>query len=400
MRTKDLPLLEEGSLLADLVSIAGDIPTVALIPKIPVLILKTRGRFREWWTKRGQRELYDLQAMTPEEIAARLPMFWATDLKDFMERENRSVVLFIDTYEALWEARRTEGAFFDRDEWVRELVAQLPGVPWIIAGREKLRWAELDADWQGYMEQHLVGQLAPDDSRRFLVSCGIVDEALQDEIVASSRGVPFYLDLAVDNYQEVQAVRGTVSLPDVRGTPRDVLDRFLRYLDRAETETLKVLSIPRFFDRPLFEALVETFKTGYPATAFAELCRFSFVQTREESVTWTIHPLMREALEEHQDPELRARVHQWLFDRHDHLLLGSEGEKPVDASARRAFVEAFYHGQRVLPADRLFGWFTNTATPFDDEGAWRFLIPLYEELASVSCERFGREHPTDLSMDI
>ena len=111
-----------------------------------------------------------------------------------------------------------------------------------------------------------------------------------------SKGVPFYLDLAVDTYLEIKAGQQRDPSPSDFGTPRKVLERFLRYLDRAETETLKVLSAPRFWDRELFELLIEEFKTDYPVTALPELSRFSFIQEGQVPGTWTIHSLMREGL--------------------------------------------------------------------------------------------------------
>jgi hypothetical protein len=176
----------------------------------------------------------------------------------------------------------------------------------VITGRAKLRWEEKDEDWRNYQHQHLVGGLAEEDALRFLASCRITEEALQDVIVEGSKGVPLYLDLAVDTYLQIKATQQRdPALSDFQGTPRDVLDRFLRYLDRSETETLKVLSVARLWDRELFESLIEEFNTGYPATAPPELRRFSFVQEEQIPSTWTIHPLMREALEEHLDAELR-----------------------------------------------------------------------------------------------
>lgn len=290
-------------------------PIVSLVPKLSKVISKTDRLFREWWTKRGHRELYQLQEMEPAEIVEWLPAFWASDLKDCMERESRPAVLFMDTYEALWEeGRRTEGRFFTQDAWVRELVSQLPEALWVITGREKLRWEEKDEDWRNYQHQHLIGGLAEEDARRFLTSCGITEETLQEVIVEGSKGVPIYLDLAVDTSLQIQDKHERDPSPsDFRGTPRDVLDRFLRYLDRSETETLKVLSVARFWDHELFELLIEEFNTGYPATALPELRRFSFVQEEQIPSTWTIHPLMREAVEEHLDAELRGRAQSRYF---------------------------------------------------------------------------------------
>ncbi len=188
-------LLEEGSLFASLISIVGEVPLVSLVPNIGKSILRTNRLLNEWWTKRGHQELNDLQGMEPAAIAERLPMFWAADLKDYLEREGylerkgRPAVLFMDTYEALWEgeSRRTEARFFAQDEWVRELVSQLPDVLWVITGRQRLRWEELDEDWRNHQHQHHVGGLAEPDARKYLASCGITEEALQKVIVGVSK---------------------------------------------------------------------------------------------------------------------------------------------------------------------------------------------------------------------
>src|SRR5215211_3979837 len=376
-------LLEEGTLFANLISIVGEVPIISLLPKLSKLISRTDRLFREWWTKRGHQDLYRLQEMEPAEIVEWLPAFWASDLKDYLERENRPAVLFMDTYEALWEeaSRRTEGRFFAQDEWVRELVSHVPEVLWVSTGRERLRWEERDDDWRNYQHQHLVGALTEEDARRFLASCGVTEEALQEVIVAGSMGVPLYLDLAVDHYLQIEATQPRDPSPsDFQGTPQKVLDGFLHYLDRSETETLKVLSVARFWNRTLFESLIEEFRTGYPATALPALRRFSFVQEEQTPGTWTIHPLMREALEEHLDVELHGRVHRYLLDHYD-LQLGELESTAISDLHRTALTEAFHHGKYVLDSEELFVWFARAVNVFRHAALSQFLIPLYEEFA-------------------
>jgi tetratricopeptide (TPR) repeat protein len=256
-----------------------------------------------------------------------------------------------------------------------------------------LRWEEEDEGWRTYQHQHLVGGLAEVDARRFLASCGITEEALQEVIVEGSKGVPLYLDLAVDAYLQIKATRQRDPSPsDFQGTPQDVLDRFLHYLDRSETETLKVLSVARFWDQELFESLIEEFNTGYPATALPELCRFSFVQEEQIPGTWTIHPLMREALEAHLDAELHRRVHRYLFDYYNDSLEGLESTAVGDAH-KMALTEAFHHGRYALATDELSAWFTTVEEVFRRGVLWQFLIPLYEEFARLIEDRLGPEHP-------
>jgi len=392
-------LLEKGTLFANLMSLVGEVPILSLVPKLSTLISKTDRLFREWWTKRGHRDLNRLQEMSATEIAEWLPAFWAADLKDYFERDGRPAVLFMDTYEALWDGadRRTEGRFFTQDEWVRELIAHLPEVLWVVTGRERLRWEELDKDWRNYQHQYLVGGLAEADARTFLASCGISEEALQEAIIGGSEGVPVYLDLAVDTYLQIEATQQRdPTLSDFQGTPQDVLHRFLRYLDRSETETLKVMSVARFWDRTLFESLIEKFNTGYPSTALQELRRFSFVQEEQVPGIWTIHPLMRVALEEHLDTDLRGRVHRYLFDYYNNSLEDLESTAIADKH-KIAFTEAFHHGRCVLATDELFDWFLTAEVNFYRAALWRFLLPLYEDFARLIEDRLGPEHPNTVT---
>ena len=109
-------------------------------------------------------------------------------------------MLFLDTYESLWENRRVEHLRFTVDRWVRAWVQELPEVLWVITGREKLYWHKLDPEWDAVIDQHLIGGLADEDARRFLHTAGLMDTSVQNAIIRGAAGLPFRLDLAVDTY--------------------------------------------------------------------------------------------------------------------------------------------------------------------------------------------------------
>ncbi|WP_156157413.1 hypothetical protein [Methanosarcina siciliae] len=104
-----------------------------------------------------------------------------------------------------------------------------------------------------------------------------------------------------------------IKLPIQNSEEPEVFERFIKYLDKQEIETLKVLSAPRFWDYYLFEALVKKFNTGYPLTSFSDLGNFSFT-SRNHDGKWYMHQLMKEGLQEYQARELRERVHRFIFD--------------------------------------------------------------------------------------
>jgi tetratricopeptide (TPR) repeat protein len=390
------PLLEGEGPIADMIRIVGALSGVSLISLAPTFSrLAFRGHkwIMEWWTRRGQRELDALPQLEARDIAERLPSYWAADLRDHLDAKRSQAVLFVDSYEALWEGARSEARVFKQDEWVRDLIGELPEVLWVVCGREKLRWEEYDPEWAGRLSQHLVGGLSDDDAHHFLESCGIWDTAVRQIVVESSRGVPYYLDLAVDTYfdikfrQEREPVAG-----DFARTTRDVLTRFLRNLDRAEIETLKVLSVARFWDFTIFGKVVAAFSTGYPATAFAELSRFSFIHRGEMPDTWAMHQLMRESLSRTLDPQLAIAVHRLLFDHHTQALDVLDA-RSITSRHRAALAEAFHHGRAVLTPEALFKWFQERARVFAQAAQWRFLTPMAEEVSELIEQNLGLNDP-------
>jgi tetratricopeptide (TPR) repeat protein len=417
-------MLEPGSLLSQLLDESGKLPLIGLVPRISSLLARSpepqdpgtpEPALRAWWERRGERELEDLPQMELKAIVERLPMLWAADLRDYLRagsRESRvengearsesplstphsrRAVLFIDSYEKLWETgdrkQETGDSRQETDEWVRELVKQLPEALWIVCGRQKLRWKEVEADWDNALSQHQLGALPDNSARRFLTSCGITSEPIQDAIVKGSQGVPHYLDLAVDTVERTRDEGQRTEL--TADSPDELVKQFVRHLDQPEIETLQVLSGPRFWYYGLFENLMAEYQTGYPLTAYDDLSRFSFVKEGAAPGTRTMHELMREALQESQTPELRKRVHLFL---HEHYARQIEGlnVKGITEKHRAALTEAFYHGRQAKSAEELWPWFGASTSVFADAGQYRLLIPLYREMVQALETELGPNHP-------
>jgi tetratricopeptide (TPR) repeat protein len=417
-------LLEPGSLLLQLLDQSGKLPLIGLIPKVSALVgsrqhvvdragptsnLPPSTYYLEWWERRGERELEDIPQMEPGAIAEQLPRLWAADLKEYLGAaslklqassqepdsplstpHSRRAVLFIDSYEKLWEIGQAEADFFKRDEWVRELVKQLPEALWIICGRQKLRWEEVEPDWTQALSQHQLGALPDKSARRFLESCDITSGQIQDAIVKGSQGVPHYLDLAVDT---IQSTKSEVRSTKFRGEgPDELVAQFTRQLDQPEIETLKVLSATRFWYYGLFENLITKYQTGYPLTGFDDLSRFSFVKEGAAPGTRTMHELMREALQESQSPELRKRVHLFLHELYAKQLEGLD-VKSITDQQQVALTEAFYHGRQSRTAAELLAWFESVQEVFHEASLYRLLVPLCRVTVQAVETELGPNHP-------
>jgi tetratricopeptide (TPR) repeat protein len=373
---KTIPFLEEGNFVGELITHLENIPVVQWIPKTIKLIdgLAQYKEILQWWAKSGKDILSDLKDMHPKDIEELLLVYWASDLIDGLKQTGRKAVFYFDTYEALWESERTIGSISDKDDWIREFILQFEDVPVlnVICGREKITWDKLNPEWEGIVEQHLMGELSPVDCMSFLNSCGITDQSLQQKIILGSEGLPYYLDLMVDTYQLVSR-KSTPAINDFSKRPDQVLQRFLKYLDRSEKETLKVLSLTRFWSEDLFCELIDEFQTFYPSTAYQELCNFSFISELEQGGYWSMHKLMREGLCDQvlsTSPSLFGRVHRFLFQYYTKRL----NKEHNDIGFSRAFAEGIYHGKNILGEAELGVWVSKYTSLLINEGEWSGII--------------------------
>ncbi|MBN2541756.1 ATP-binding protein [bacterium] len=239
-------LIDEGGLLSDILDVAGDMPGIDIISAGVRAVVQGQKHIREWWKRRGKREAKRLADMEPQDILKRLPMYWAADFK-----EN---------------------------------------------------------------------------------------------------------------------------------------------LDRAEVETLKVLSIPRFFNFDIFENLIGHFKTGYPLTAFRELLRFSFIDKDKDEHSWVMHELMRKNLLKALPEELLKRVNLRLFEFYSKMLEGIKAEE-VTERHRTAMIEAFHHGEAALHPEEFAEWCLVIGKTMNHPSLWSFIAPIYEEMADLFREKLGVAHP-------
>lgn len=389
-----VPLVKENysgeSIVRDVLDICDEFVPVNLIPNVYNLAKSLPERYQKWALKR-KKDISILPNLEPAEIEGLLPVYWAYDLADHLQNASESAVIFIDTYEALWEKEREKGSFNDRDKWLRELIKNIQkSCMWVICGREFLRWEEVDDDWVNYLNQLKIGKLPEEDALDLLKYCGITEEDIQKVLIESSEGVPYYLELSIDTYRKIKKKKQP-SPENFAKVPDGIFCRFVKYLDREEKETLKVLSGPRYWDRELFEILVEKFNTGYPATSFSELHSFSFMDVDEKGKC-SMHQLMRKSLQDYQDPYLKKEVHNFMLCFYSNQLKDVD-IKEITPEHETALIEAFYHAKESQEVEDLLNWFISVSDPLYKAAFWQLIIPMYEELLQIFNTELGPEHP-------
>jgi tetratricopeptide (TPR) repeat protein len=379
------------SIVVDLLNsgIKGEFDLVGLIPNLLNIAKKSPDRCHQWLFQRRE-DIAKLPSMEASKIERLLPVYWAYDLIDHLKKTSETTVVFIDSYEALWEKEMNRGSFNSRDEWIRVLVENLPEhVLWVICGREFLRWKEVNSAWENYLKQRKIEKLPEEDAIDLLNQCGVVEKDIQKIIVEGSEGVPYYLELSIDTYRTVKKIR-TPASQDFSSVRSEIFDRFIKYLDR-EKATIMALSVPNFWDRDILKALIREFNTGYPLNELSELLKFSFISTEGQEI-WRMHQLMRKSLLENQEIEEVVNVHHFMLKYYSGQLENIDIKK-ITSKNENTLTEAFFHAKNALDTEDLFKWFAKYSNPFYEATLWRSLIPLHDELILQLMKISGSEHP-------
>lgn len=384
---KQLPFKSELNIIGSVVAALDGLGVVGAAAGIIERLYETK---KKWSLNKDVKDqLQELESCSLQEIENRLPAFFSYDLQQGIDKHHIPVsVIFIDTYEALWTDVKNEATKYTKDEWVRELIALLPNVLFVICGREYLEWEIVAHEWKQIVEHHILGNLDNNNADYFLIQCGIEEEEIRSKMIHASSGHPYHLDLSVDTYFEIKN-RGETIHPDQFGSnKREILDRFLRYLSDEEIETLKIMAIPHFYNRDVFVHLLSHFKTGYPVTKFDDFNKFSFIT--KEKHKYYIHALMREGILKYTSSELVQHVHSNMAGFYADLLKNNKSLLSNNEKEISVLEENIYHQKSTLSEKQFAEWLESKRITYLKKyqlrGEIRFLKNLlgniYEEIGS------------------
>jgi tetratricopeptide (TPR) repeat protein len=271
------------------------------------------------------------------------------------------------------------------------LVKETPGVLFVLFGRDRLRWAEVEPEWTEVLDQHRLGALSPEDADDFLLKVPVPEPDLRARMIQGARGLPFYLDLQVDLYESLKNQGRTPELTQFGGSEPEILNRFLDHLGDTAARALTVLAHCRRFDEALWLHLGREFMGGLPPFSFGELHGFSFVEELEGG--WlSLHALMREALcarTAEQEPLLHERLHRSLFGWWDEFCQPPDS-RSITPVHEMALEEAESH-RTTFERDTLGDWAAERDTVFYAAARYALVQELWKAVLISEELVLGRE---------
>ncbi|NLM45061.1 MAG: hypothetical protein GX201_13810, partial [Clostridiales bacterium] len=270
-----------------------------------------------------KRELNEIKNDEPDILIKNMPYYLACDIENNLDRQDEPLIIFLDTYESLVNELTSIGNPMDKDLWLRDekrgLIVNIPNTIWIIAGRDKLKWEQINPDWEGSLDQHLLGSLSERDAETFLHEAGISDQTLIKEIYQLTGGVPLYLDICVDRYYSIVEKGNTPSIEDMGSNTYELISRFVKYMDDSKKALVYILSCLEDWTDDLLNGLVQKFLPALPFTTIANIKNFSFVMT-ENDKTYKMHQLVRNIVYSDCDKDVASKINSYVKDYYYKIL--------------------------------------------------------------------------------
>lgn len=324
-------------------------------------------------------DLKELETMDAASVENMLPAFFAYDIKEFLKYNNKQIVIFLDSYEALWQNERNDITKFNKDLFIRELISHLPGVLFTICSREPLEWQIIDSDWKNIIELEPIENFPLHTADEFLKECKIVEKDIRDKMIKVSMGHPYYLNILVDTYTEMKNLGITPKQELFAPNIRKILECFFKYLKNDEIAVIQILSVARFYDFALFEYLMLKYPTGYPITLFDEFNKNSFVNSTGNG-TYHIHEIMRNDILNITPYKLVNNIHMCILDYYNNLFFYSNSI--ID---KKSYIkECIFHSKYVKSKQEYVDYITHNFLTFfitlQNNGESKYLVNIFNDI--------------------
>ena len=336
-------IFDENKELGFLKDVISDIPLIGTFAKVIYYADAGKNLIQDRLRNRKLRErLLEIENTSVENIKEHLAYYFSIDLKENLKNEKRPFVFFIDTYEKLVNELTQVGDPLKNDLWLRSdegLICRVPNVIWVIAGREKLKWQDLDESWKGTLEQHLLGTLSFQDTSSFLKTAGIEQDELIKQIFNLTHGTPMYLDMCIDTYVKLREQGKEPTIEDFGGDTTKLVNRFLMYMKDAERDFSTMLAyVPEWTDESIEEISMKMNGT-FSYSLYEKVKNFSFIVN--ENGKYKMHESIKDIIIANTPEMLRSKYQRVLQENENEKI-----EKVTQEENKR--IESILKSENIL----------------------------------------------------
>ncbi|WP_298754874.1 hypothetical protein [uncultured Psychroserpens sp.] len=239
----------------------------------------------------------------PKELYDRLPYYLGLDI-EYMLLHNKEYrfFLFLDAYEQYYG----NGANA-LSNWLRELIGTIERGIVVVSGRERLMWSKVNIDWSSFVKQELIISLCDKDARTFLNSIPIKENDIIENIIKSSKGIPFYLDRLVDIYENKKEKGELLYHSDFDIYSVNIISRFMNHLNVNEREMIIYLSSIGVFNEELLLHIAKDLNISFSPIEIKRFIERSIIERVNKNYNlFRLHQLLKDQIFKELDDEIKV----------------------------------------------------------------------------------------------
>jgi tetratricopeptide (TPR) repeat protein len=396
----DSQLFGEGlSFVGDVVKIGEEasdgIPGLAFVYKSTT---RLTGSFKRWLAQKGSNILKGLDDLDLAQLITNLPFYLASDINHFIDGKKSitAVILFdgLDALPRINEAKSLPRIGAGEATWLQSFIREAHSVQFHLFSRDKIAVSNL-LRTDKHKRYRRIGNLSNGAVSLMLSHAGIEDKVIRNLIVAGAKGLPFYVELQIQLFDELRRSGDFVN-PELFGGPlADVIERLMSHLSIKERDALGRLCLVEIVDYKSLDFLLRAFPELSDFHIQCALGRSFFAASETEPKQWYMHDLLKTHLRAAlQAQSLRSyqRSHEILFGLLDAEVRSCEPKHVSDEDVRH-FLNASFHLSEFAPKD-LANWVLSKSIPLQISGRWNDLLgPLH--LAEEICRQDA--NPSELA---
>lgn len=309
-------LISDSHLLSSLLDIGSAIPAISNVITLVRGVDNFNAALRNMFDN-SKKELNEIKNDEPDVILRNMPYYLACDLENNLKNQREPLVVFIDTYEVLVNELAGIGEPLEKDKWIRDekrgLIVNIPNAIWVIASRDKLKWEQINPDWKGTLDQHLLGNLSDVDAYSFLAEAGVSNQNLIKEIYQLTEGVPLYLDICVDRYNSIIEKSEVPHIEDIGSNTYELITRFVKYMDDNKKALVYIISCLDEWTEELLNKLVNAIMPGFSFVTLNNIKNYSFILTEDEKI-YKMHQAIRSVIYNDCDKRISNKINKYMED--------------------------------------------------------------------------------------
>lgn len=274
--------LKNSGLLFDFVELAADIADTVAPARLIARLAKRTSEASMRYLSELKEDFARIDVLSEKELNKYLPLYLGSGINAHFKSVQSQLIVSIDHYDA-------------RVEWLSELVGCSECGLWLVASRDRLRWADDNSDWKAHITHYSLGPLTNQDADLILQAIPIPEADIRSTIVRVASGIPSHLELCGNTYLLKKAAGESVVAADLDIHMMEMVQLFLGHLDISRQEALKAFSLLSAFDSSLFDAIVKQLNLNIPSSYFEEFCASTYlVSLDSEDEYFEVLPLIRD----------------------------------------------------------------------------------------------------------